>query len=1261
MPSEWKAVCKDCGDAFTYSDFVHRQRLRRGLSAPERCVKHRQLHAQETRAMASSHFGLEPLAKPSLLGKPFLGGFDRSDRGRPELKEFVADGSGLDLGLKDEQVAEIYRALERNKVLVVVAPTGAGKSTVIPYRLLTPLESSGLPDDHFTRHNRRIVVTQPRRDAASDIPATIARKLHGSSVGAGSEIGYRHSQDRDQTDPWNRLIFLTDGTLANWLIDQRADEFSIIIVDEAHERSTTIDLILGLLRTELIRHPHLKLVILSATIHADSFVRFFEEALPGRVWFRDFEECQKSYGYEVKWPTGGSAVAPARMVDAVAAKVAELLGTTDGGGILAFLPGKEEIGAAIAAIERLLPADQRRRTLVVPLYAALSGADRARATEQVKPRGKDGTVPRRVVIATNLAETSLTIPDVAYVVDSGLIKQSVWDLASRTESLPMRWHSQAGCRQRWGRAGRNRPGTVYPLYTRQQFESFDPYTAPAAVRERLDDIFVQAKRAGQGSLIDFPWLDAPPTAELQRLQSLAADRQYVDAEGDLTQRGSEVFDLYQRIGRFLGDDHGAAARGLDMASLLLLADRHGCLIEAATFVVLLERLGERLYHSDLGLLRFSATWPVEEIDRVGRVQASLRAGCRDDLDFALKLAALYEGIEAGGMKLGGAGWASDARLNVDAMEQALGERDEILRAFNRDVKERGVRRLHLAHFERLRLIASVAWPDLAVDLIPGGRWRAGEATGPVSAHSLLFSRGAGGRAAVAAYGRREPSDDGSYATAPVAGVLVLFDPSKAGLDDWALAGEVRALRMAAGDPAGGLFEDVLQPVGTALGDGRKILVWGNDEAGKPASVAALARPPLDSAAVADNEEVEVRLERVVRLPRTGESLAFVGLVGDSSIIVDAGDLGMAGTWGPALRGVEAVRLRVVGRSGQCPRLSWLPRLEADWLQVLEAAETSATVVEVQVRPTGATLVRLIIGIEGVAGAHHLALCALPRNREYLAGLKEGDRIWLRLRPSEQQEWAWKPSCDEESEAAKAEASGEIEALGEAGIRFEDGELRISHRLCVRTFYHVLAAAPHFERPLRNLFRRCHELWGVPESIETEVSLRCARALWTEARRMWERGWTSATAEVREAVKDFRPRLGKAAISPGQSRALRGVMDDLWKVAELRGDIEFKSHQAQSKRDWITRRRGHSEERIGRMRANIAKNEADIRGAWSAAFVAKASAWVTEGKQKLAIALQQRSVEEAEWSAASREAEALESAVRAAKAKLNEMKQRTWPV
>jgi HrpA-like RNA helicase len=240
----------------------------------------------------------------------------------------------------------------------------------------------------------------------------------------------------------------------------------MIIVDEAHERSTNIDLILGLIKQELLKYPHLKLIIASATIDANSFVNYFSEVADTKLL--DFADCQKSYGYEeIPWKAkeedmierlvdNGDASEvknklksyQEKIIKGVADEVLNILDETDEGGILGFLSGQPEIDKAVELIKDRVKG--RKDIKVFPLYTKLG---KERIDEAIK-EFEESDKTRRVVIATNIAETSLTIPDIVYVVDSGLIKQSEWNPTTCREELKTRFHSKDGCKQRWGRAGR---------------------------------------------------------------------------------------------------------------------------------------------------------------------------------------------------------------------------------------------------------------------------------------------------------------------------------------------------------------------------------------------------------------------------------------------------------------------------------------------------------------------------------------------------------------------------------------------------------------------------------------------------------------------------------------------------------------------------------------------------------------------------------------------------------------------------------------
>ena len=367
MGKEWYQYCKDCRREYGYSDSSYQSDLRRGNSRPERCPEHRKQHSLEIKSIASSHFGLVPKTAPrSILGEPYLGHVDHGKRDL-KSKELQPDTAGMDIGITEENIHEVYSALEECQVLVIVGPTGSGKSTYVPYRLLNPLPP--YENDHFTQRGP-IVVTQPRIQATAGLPNTVGKKLLGSSVGPGFEIGYRHG-DRtgkgggDHYDPRNRLVFVTDGSLLNWIADGRIGDFSVVMIDEAHERSCNIDLIRGLIKRELLKYEYLKLIVASATIDAKSFVDYYKDTTSVRLL--EFEG-QRTMGYDRHWWTG-----PVLDERDLPSKVAEftikILRETDEGGILGFLPGKDEIERSVELIRRYLK--HRKDIRVFPLYTAL--------------------------------------------------------------------------------------------------------------------------------------------------------------------------------------------------------------------------------------------------------------------------------------------------------------------------------------------------------------------------------------------------------------------------------------------------------------------------------------------------------------------------------------------------------------------------------------------------------------------------------------------------------------------------------------------------------------------------------------------------------------------------------------------------------------------------------------------------------------------------------------------------------------------------
>jgi hypothetical protein len=748
MAKEWNQKCKDCGKEFGYSDISLQRDLKKGLSRAERCDDCRKQHASEIKSIASSHFALTPRkSKSSILGYAFLGQIEHGER-TLEAIERKPDNSGMDFGLKDHHVKQIYEALEHNQVLVIVAPTGTGKSTFLPSKFIDPLD--GYPIDYFTKKGP-IIVTQPRIPAARDIPKTIGNKLVGSSVGAGFDIGYRHGdrsgkkRGENYDRKRNRLIFVTDGSLINWLEEGQIADFSMIIVDEAHERSCNIDLILGLVKRELLKYPHLKLIIASATIDAESFVNYFSAVTT--VKQLDFTGCQKTFGYDEapwklselkkeefddsiteKYKNEAESFLKKYESDAansVANKIVELVNTTDRGGIVGFLHGEEPIKRAVKLVNDNLKG--RRDVRVFPLYTGVGQDNIDAALADIKER--------RIVIATNIAETSLTIRDVVYIVDSGLIKQSDWNPKTCRQELNTKFHSKDGCKQRWGRAGRVQKGFVHKLYTKEQFiKYFTTHTQPEINRSNAESMILGAMASGVSDIEKFSLLEKPETVELERALNVVKKRGIVDTDFDFTEEGREVYRLSKALGSVLDKvDYNTTQRSLDVASFLILADKYACLIEAVTAICMMPRMGNALYWGKKktkdgetwwegdGLLRWDKDLNLVSKDYKIRLLDSFKAGCIDDLDFACKLYSSFEGfffaekLDAKYKEQ----FAKEYSLNLDNFAHLEEMRNDLIAIFNKDKDGKSIRQLDLTLVARVRVLASLSWLDRVVSIKKG--------------------------------------------------------------------------------------------------------------------------------------------------------------------------------------------------------------------------------------------------------------------------------------------------------------------------------------------------------------------------------------------------------------------------------------------------------------------------------------------------------------------------------------------------------------
>lgn len=781
-----KLVAAREGAASRYNEHWAKNIIERGGSRSDRCKEHRANHKINIQGMAVAYIDITTVGEVSDRTNPKgpLGGL-----GPLPDKHTVVEGTSYDLmdanvGMTDEHALKMIELLRDKRVLVLKAGTGTGKSTFAPYRLMDPPPTSneivppGAPFAKLTDLGQ-IVVTEPRVQAARGVAGYVGGVLSGAGgVGPGYPVGYQVSGDRNH-DEACQLVYVTDGTMINWLREGRLSRIGTVIVDEAHERSVNIDFIMGYLRRELDRYPHLRVIITSATFDAI----FYQEYFGGPEVAHVMEiPAVKSFGYGMplfpeldgiadgesdvasRWtdpelPLSGGTEARAddlfvqqhwkeqfapplppddvleghegdpedvwnttrtlvdlrfrgkidieswqdEMPDAMASFVISLAQGLDEaeifGDILGFLPTTKQIGQVVDQIEKALGRQYRGH--VFPLISTLKPAEQQAAL--AKRRKGD---PRKIVVSTNLAETSLTVEGVRFVVDSGVIAQSEWDPNIAQGGVRKKLHSQAGIRQRWGRVGRKAPGWVFPLYTKGQFLSLEQDTPPGSTRENLEALVMTARMGGVDDILNFPWpaafepknsvleqraLDAQAIfkTELKRADAALRAGGAVDGDGHPTAFGKEISRFSQ-----LGSSNAMA---------ILYADRLGCVPEVATVISL---LGENKLVGADSLLQDTFEWPDEwRLEAAGSHRA-LASLAEDEAHLALLIMAAWEradpGVPPWEPSLARARWASRWWVNDAVLLSAAEQRQEILGALSPAMKEEVKRFVEPALLERTR-------------------------------------------------------------------------------------------------------------------------------------------------------------------------------------------------------------------------------------------------------------------------------------------------------------------------------------------------------------------------------------------------------------------------------------------------------------------------------------------------------------------------------------------------------------------------------
>ena len=450
-------------------------------------------------------------------------------------------------------------AVAAHQVVIVCGETGSGKTTQLP-KIALAMGRGKL--GAAPGQGRLIGHTQPRRIAASSVAKRIAQEL---DTPLGEVVGYKvRFQDRLARGASVKLM--TDGILlAETQSDPLLDAYDTIILDEAHERSLNIDFLLGYLREILPRRPDLKVVVTSATIDADRFAQHFGSAggpapviyVSGRMYpveqrWHPFEET-RDYGLN----------------EAIADGVDELWQGGGAGDILVFLPGEREIREAADHLRKHLPHQPLSRGAeVLPLFARLSQAEQERIF--------DSHSARRIVLATNVAETSLTVPGIRYVIDAGTARVKRYSYRSKVEQLLVEPISQAAANQRAGRCGRVANGICIRLYDAKDFESRPRFTDPEILRSSLAGVILRMKSLRLGSVEDFPFIEPPSRRAIADGYQLLGELGAVDEANELTTVGAELarLPLDPRVGRMILEARGRGAleEVLVIASALSVQD-----------------------------------------------------------------------------------------------------------------------------------------------------------------------------------------------------------------------------------------------------------------------------------------------------------------------------------------------------------------------------------------------------------------------------------------------------------------------------------------------------------------------------------------------------------------------------------------------------------------------------------------------------------------------------------------------------------------
>jgi len=529
--------------------------------------------------------------------------------------------------------------IEKYPITIVVGHTGSGKTTQLPQFLY----QAGWAADGTT-----IAVTQPRRVAATSVAARVAQEL-GCQL--GTQVGYS-IRFEDLTSEATRIKFLTDGLLLREaLVDPLLSRYSVIIVDEAHERSLSSDILLGLLKKIRKRRPELRIVISSATILADDFLRFFTASETPHVTANGAENNiatvvnleGRTYPVDIHY-----LEEPAQDYIQKAVETVFQIDSQEGqGDILIFLTGRNEIQDTINIINEQAMRRKGQNTAIeaIPLFAGLSTEQQMLVFEPPPEN------TRRVIVATNIAEASVTIDGISFVIDCGFVKLRAFNPTSGIETLTATSVSKASANQRAGRAGRTKPGKCYRLYTEAAFAHMLESTPPEIQRANLAPVILQLKALGIDNIVRFDFLTPPPSQlvvrALEMLYSLGA------------------LDEYAKLTRPLGLRMAELSVEPMMAKVLLSATSFGVLSEMLTIAAMTSLQG--------------AIW-INHVGEKRQLESARRKFAVEEGDHITYLN-LYQAFVTKGKKE--AKWCHNNLVNFKSMSRAVSIRNQLRRYLER--------------------------------------------------------------------------------------------------------------------------------------------------------------------------------------------------------------------------------------------------------------------------------------------------------------------------------------------------------------------------------------------------------------------------------------------------------------------------------------------------------------------------------------------------------------------------------------------------